>query len=95
MKPSRVLTRQSFENAITVLQAIGGSTNAVVHLLAIGGRVKGLDLTLDGKMHISFRRTISCSVACLPDFDRIGRITPLLMDLKPSGSNYMEDFHKV
>ena len=47
-RPSEVLARQSFENAITVLQAIGGSTNAVVHLLAIAGRVKGLDLTVDG-----------------------------------------------
>lgn len=48
MRPSQVLTRESFENAITVLQAIGGSTNAVVHLLAIAGRVERLDLTLDG-----------------------------------------------
>lgn len=48
-RPSEVLTRKSFENAITVLQAIGGSTNAVVHLLAIAGRVEGLNLTLDGE----------------------------------------------
>ncbi|KAL1404832.1 hypothetical protein Q8F55_008442 [Vanrija albida] len=74
--PSEVLTRKSFENAITILQAIGGSTNAVVHLLAIAGRVEGLDLTLD-------------------DFDRIGRRVPLLVDLKPSGNNYMEDFYKA
>ena len=43
---SRILTRQAFENAIRVVGAIGGSTNAVVHLLAIAGRV-GVDLTLD------------------------------------------------
>jgi dihydroxy-acid dehydratase len=48
MKPSLVLTRKSFENAITVLQALGGSTNAVVHLLAIAGRMPSVDLTLDG-----------------------------------------------
>ena len=47
-RPSEILTRESFENAITLLQAIGGSTNAVVHLLAIAGRVKGVNLTLDG-----------------------------------------------
>ncbi len=49
MRPSQVLCRKSFENAIMVLQAIGGSTNAVVHLLAIAGRIKGLDLTLEGE----------------------------------------------
>jgi L-arabonate dehydrase len=43
---SQLLTRAAFENAIRVLGAIGGSTNAVVHLLAIAGRV-GVDLTLD------------------------------------------------
>ena len=47
--PSKILTRKSFENAITVLQAMGGSTNAVVHLLAIAGRVEGVDLTLAGQ----------------------------------------------
>lgn len=76
LRPSEVLTRASFENAITVLQTIGGSTNAIVHLLAIAGRMPGVNLTLD-------------------DFDRIGRKTPLLVDLKPSGMNYMEDFYKV
>jgi L-arabonate dehydrase len=46
LKPSDILTRQAFENAIRTNGAIGGSTNAVVHLLAIAGRV-GVDLTLD------------------------------------------------
>ena len=46
LKPSDVLTRQAFENAIRVNGAIGGSTNAVIHLLAIAGRI-GVDLTLD------------------------------------------------
>ncbi|MBF9031087.1 dihydroxy-acid dehydratase [Rhodobacterales bacterium HKCCE3408] len=46
LKPSDVMTRTAFENAIRVNGAIGGSTNAVIHLLAIAGRV-GIDLTLD------------------------------------------------
>ena len=46
LKPSDVLTKPAFENAIRVNGAIGGSTNAVIHLLAIAGRV-GVDLTLD------------------------------------------------
>ena len=46
LKPSDVLTRPAFENAIRANGAIGGSTNAVIHLLAIAGRV-GVDLSLD------------------------------------------------
>ncbi len=46
LKPSDILTRQAFENAIRVNGAIGGSTNAVIHLLAVAGRV-GVDLSLD------------------------------------------------
>ncbi|HVY21261.1 MAG TPA: L-arabinonate dehydratase [Bauldia sp.] len=46
LKPSDILTRQAFENAVHANGAIGGSTNAVIHLLAIAGRV-GVDLTLD------------------------------------------------
>ncbi len=46
LKPSDVMTKEAFENAIRVNGAIGGSTNAVIHLLAIAGRV-GIDLTLD------------------------------------------------
>jgi L-arabonate dehydrase len=46
LKPSDVLTREAFENAIRTNGAIGGSTNAVVHLLALAGRA-GIDLTLD------------------------------------------------
>ncbi|KAI1406912.1 dihydroxy-acid and 6-phosphogluconate dehydratase [Hypoxylon sp. FL1857] len=76
LKPQALLTRESFLNAITVLQAIGGSTNAVVHLMAIINR------------HPAIAGTIT-----LDTFDEIGRRTPLLVDLKPSGSNYMSDFH--
>ncbi len=46
LKPSAVLTKKAFENAVRVNGAVGGSTNAVVHLLAIAGRV-GVDFTLD------------------------------------------------
>ncbi|WP_375173228.1 L-arabinonate dehydratase [Pseudooceanicola sp.] len=46
LKPSDIMTKQAFENAIRVNGAIGGSTNAVVHLLAMAGRVE-VDLTLD------------------------------------------------
>ncbi len=45
VRPSRILTRPAFENAITLLSAIGGSTNAVVHLPAIAGRL-GIELPL-------------------------------------------------
>jgi dihydroxy-acid dehydratase len=56
-----------------VLLAIGGSTNAIVHLTAIAGRC-GFDVDLEA-------------------LDRMGRETPVLVDLKPSGAHYMEDFH--
>jgi len=69
----RILTAAAFENAMRVLLAIGGSTNGIVHLAAIAGRV-GLEIDL-------------------PALDRIGRETPVLLDLKPSGRHYMEDFH--
>ena len=55
LRPSRIMTRQALENAITVDMAIGGSTNAVVHLIAIAGRL-GIDLDLDDFDTIS-RRT--------------------------------------
>ncbi|MGR3399474.1 MAG: L-arabinonate dehydratase [Paracoccus sp. (in: a-proteobacteria)] len=46
LKPSDIMTRQAFENAICVNGAVGGSTNGVIHLLAMAGRV-GVDITLD------------------------------------------------
>ncbi|KAG7120269.1 putative dehydratase IlvD1 like protein [Verticillium longisporum] len=76
LRPQTVLTRDSFLNAITVLQAIGGSTNAVVHLMAIVNRHPGVAGTIT-----------------LDTVDAIGRSTPLLVDLKPSGDKYMTDFH--
>ncbi|QPM90847.1 L-arabinonate dehydratase [Pseudooceanicola algae] len=47
LKPSDIMTKAAFENAIRTNGAIGGSTNAVIHLLAIAGRMDGVDLTLD------------------------------------------------
>ena len=71
----KILTPAAFENAMRVLLAIGGSTNGIVHLAAIAGRVE-LDIDLKA-------------------LDRMGRETPVLLDLKPSGQHYMEDFHKA
>jgi dihydroxy-acid dehydratase len=74
-KPSHILTKEAFHNAIVMLQAIGGSTNGVVHLCAIAGRTQ--------------------HPLALETFDAIGRTTPLLVDLKPSGDHYMEHFHQA
>ena len=71
----RILTPAAFHNALRVLLAIGGSTNGLVHLAAIAGRV-GYDMDFEA-------------------LDRMGRETPVLVDLKPSGKHYMEDFHKA
>lgn len=69
----KILTPAAFENAMRVLLAIGGSTNGLVHLAAIAGRM-GYDIDLKA-------------------LDRMGRDTPVLLDLKPSGDHYMEDLH--
>ena len=71
----KILTPEAFENAMRVLLSIGGSTNGIVHLAAIAGRV-GLEIDMQA-------------------LDRMGRETPVLLDLKPSGQHYMEDFHKA
>lgn len=73
--PSTLLTKAAIDNAITVLVALGGSTNAVIHLLAIAGRA---DIPLE-----------------LDDFARIAAAVPLLVDCKPAGTGYMEDFHRA
>ena len=70
--PDRVLTAEAFDNALRVLLAIGGSTNALIHLTAIAGRV-GIRLSLE-------------------TLNRLSDETPVLVDLKPSGQHYMEDF---
>lgn len=71
IKPSDIMTKKSFENAIKIVITLGGSTNAVLHLLAMAHTI-GVDLQLD-------------------DFDRIGRETPMLADLKPSGRFLMSE----
>jgi L-arabonate dehydrase len=63
LKPSDILTRAAFENAIRTLAAIGGSTNAVVHLLAIAGRI-GVELTLDDFDRLG--RDVHCLVDLMP-----------------------------
>lgn len=73
IRPSQVITAKSVENAIRVLMALSGSTNAIVHLTAIAGRLG---------IRISPER-----------FNAISDETPVLVDLKPVGQGYMEDFH--
>ena len=61
LRPSHVLTREAFDNAITLMLAVGGSTNAVVHLLAIAGRV-GVPLSLDRFHELSARTPLVVNV---------------------------------
>ena len=75
LKPRDIVTKKSLENAITVVMALGGSTNAVLHLLAIANEAK-VKLTLK-------------------DFERIGRKTPVLADLKPSGMYSMAELVNI
>ena len=70
---SDILTKEALENAIKVNAAIGGSTNFVVHLLAIAGRM-GIELNID-------------------DFDKLSLGIPLVANLQPSGTYFMEDFY--
>jgi dihydroxy-acid dehydratase len=75
LTPEKIMTPAAFENSLTMLLAIGGSTNAIVHLTAMAGRL-GIRLDLSG-------------------FDAMGRKTPVLVDLKPTGQHYMEDLYKA
>lgn len=82
---SRILTREAFENAIVTNAAIGGSTNAVVHLLALAGRI-GVNLSLDDWDQLG--REIPCLVDLMPsgshlmeDFYYAGGIAALLREL--------------
>ncbi|HEY8474169.1 MAG TPA: IlvD/Edd family dehydratase [Natronosporangium sp.] len=61
LRPERILTRAGFENAITALMAVGGSTNAIIHLCAIARRA-GVDLTLDDFDRISRRTPVVADV---------------------------------
>ncbi|WP_460157142.1 dihydroxy-acid dehydratase [Pseudomonas sp. S2_H10] len=71
LKPRDIMTRKAFENAIRVVIALAGSTNAVLHLLAMANAVD-VELTLD-------------------DFVELGKISPVLADLRPSGKYMMSE----
>ena len=70
--PDRLITPRSIENALRVLLALGGSTNAIIHLTAIAGRL-GVKISLQ-------------------TLNRLSDATPVLVNLKPTGSHYMENF---
>jgi len=75
LKPRDIMTKEAFENAIAMVIALGGSTNAVLHLMAIAHEAK-INL-------------------CLEDFERIGKRTPVLADLKPSGKYLMSELIEI
>jgi dihydroxy-acid dehydratase len=75
IRPRDILTRKAFENAIVTITALGGSTNAVLHLLAIAHSA-GVKLSID-------------------DFTRIGKRSPVVADLKPSGKYVMAELIKI
>jgi len=104
LKPSEILTRDAFINAIITNAAVGGSSNAVVHLLAIAGRV-GVELSLDD---IDLGKHVPLLVNCMPsgsylmeDFCYAGGIPAVLAEishlLKPAktvlGSD-LEDYYR-
>jgi len=85
LRMSKVLTRAAFENAIRVVGAIGGSTNAVIHLLAIAGRL-GVELSLDDWDRLG--RGVPCLVNLMPsgkylmeDFYYAGGLPAVIEDL--------------
>jgi dihydroxy-acid dehydratase len=71
LKPRDIMTRKAFENAIRVVIALAGSTNAVLHLLAMAHAVD-VELTLD-------------------DFVELGKVSPVVADLRPSGQYMMSE----
>jgi dihydroxy-acid dehydratase len=73
IRPSQVITHKSVHNALRVLLALGGSTNAIIHLTAVAGRL-GIPVSLH-------------------ELNVLSDTTPVLVDLKPTGDNYMEDFY--
>jgi len=86
LKPSDVMTKASFENAILALAAIGGSTNAVVHLLAIAGRL-GVKLTLDDFDRIGSRIPLLVNLQpsgkfLMEDFYRAGGVSAVFKQLE-------------
>jgi dihydroxy-acid dehydratase len=87
LAPGRILTPAAFDNAITLLTAIGGSTNAVVHLLALAGRV-GVELDLARFDAISRRTPVLANLRpsgeyLFEDLFRVGGVPALLRELRP------------
>ncbi|WP_449488211.1 IlvD/Edd family dehydratase [Streptomyces purpurascens] len=85
-RPGTFLTEASFRNAIVALAAIGGSTNAVVHLLAIAGRL-GIDLTLDDFDRIGSRVPVLVDLQpagrfLMEDFHRAGGLLAVLREVR-------------
>jgi L-arabonate dehydrase len=72
LRPSQIMTKEAFENAVRVMAAVDGAANGVIHLLALAGR---LDVDFE-----------------LGDFDRLSRDTPVLLNVRPSGEYYYNDF---
>lgn len=80
--PSQILTRKAFENAISVVMAVGGSTNAVLHLLAIANSI-GVDLTLDDFAKIRDRVPVLCDLKpsgrfVITEFHQVGGIPQVM-----------------
>ncbi|MGQ7243215.1 dihydroxy-acid dehydratase [Salinicola sp. V024] len=89
LKPSDIMTRKAFENAITVVIALGGSTNAVLHLLAIANTI-GVDLTLDDFTEIGKRVPVLADVRpsghyMMSELVAIGGIQPMMKILLDAG----------
>lgn len=85
-RPGTFLTRASFHNAIVALAAVGGSTNAVVHLLAIAGRL-GIDLSLDDFDRIGSRVPVLVDLQpagrfLMEDFHRAGGLLAVLREVR-------------
>jgi dihydroxy-acid dehydratase len=87
LKPSQIMTREAFENAITTVMALGGSTNAVVHLIAMARRV-GVPLCLDDFDHISRKTPYLANIKpsgeyLMEDFFHAGGVPAVLRNLLP------------
>jgi dihydroxy-acid dehydratase len=87
--PSDILSKEAFENAITVAIALGGSTNAVLHLLAIAHEAR-IDLTLDDFARIGARVPVLADLRpsgryMMSELIRIGGIQPLMKTLLDAG----------
>ncbi len=90
IKPRDVMTYEAFENAITVLMAMGGSTNAILHLLAIAHEAGGVKLTLEDFDRISKRTPYIASLRpggdyVMADLDAVGGVPLVMLKLLKAG----------